>query len=119
MTAGPDSCQLSTTIGESPGCCPEPRARQASRADRGEQAPGTQGTLRDELVDCVPVNVPMPELDGYQVLEHIRSDPSRSGTRRRSWSRRSSTSETLNAGSLADKLTARRALPSRCVHEHP
>jgi CheY-like chemotaxis protein len=53
------------------------------------------------------VNVPMPELDGYQVLEHIRSDPSRSSTRRRSWSRRSSTSETLNAGSLVDKLTAR------------
>jgi CheY-like chemotaxis protein len=62
-------------FGESPGCCPEPRARQASRADRGEQAASTQGTLRDELVDCVPVNVLVPELDGYQVLEHIRSDP--------------------------------------------
>ena len=61
----------------------------------------------------------MPELDGYQVLEHIRSDPSRFGTHRRSWSRRSSTSETLNAGSLVDKLTARRALPSRRIHEHP
>lgn len=56
----------------------------------------------------MPVNVPMAELDGYQVLEHIRSDPSRSGTRRRSWSRRSTTSETLNAGSLVDKLTASR-----------
>ena len=38
----------------------------------------------------MPGNVLMPELDGYQVLEHIRSDPSRSG-------------------SLVDKLTARRA----------
>jgi CheY-like chemotaxis protein len=38
--------------------------------------------LRDELFDCVPLDVLMPELDGYQVLELIRSDPSRSGTRR-------------------------------------
>jgi CheY-like chemotaxis protein len=101
MTAGPGFVPVvDDHFGESPGCCPEPRARQASRADRGEQAAGTQGTLRDELVDCVPVNVPMPELDGYQVLGHIRSDPSRSG-------------------SLVDKLTARRALPSRRVDEHP
>jgi CheY-like chemotaxis protein len=34
--------------------------------------------LRDELFDCVPLDVLMPELDGYQVLELIRSDPSRS-----------------------------------------
>ena len=32
--------------------------------------------LRDELFDCVPLDVLMPELDGYQVLELIRSDPS-------------------------------------------
>jgi CheY-like chemotaxis protein len=48
----------------------------------GEQAAGTQGTLRDELFDCLPSDVLMPELDGYQVLEHIESDPSRSGTSR-------------------------------------
>ena len=42
----------------------------------------TRGALRDELFDCAPLDVLMPELDGYQVLEHIRSDPSRSGTRR-------------------------------------
>jgi CheY-like chemotaxis protein len=27
--------------------------------------------LRDELFDCVLLDVLMPELDGYQVLEHI------------------------------------------------
>jgi CheY-like chemotaxis protein len=31
--------------------------------------------LRDELFDCVLLDVLMPEMDGYQVLEHIRSDP--------------------------------------------
>ena len=31
----------------------------------------TQGALRDELFDCVPLDVLMPELDGYQVLEHM------------------------------------------------
>ena len=51
-------------------------------AGGGEQAACTQGALRDELFDRVPLDVLMPELDGYQVLEHIRSDPSRSGTRR-------------------------------------
>jgi CheY-like chemotaxis protein len=38
--------------------------------------------LRDGRFDCLPLDVLMPELDGYQVLEHIRSNPSRSGTRR-------------------------------------
>jgi len=37
--------------------------------------------LRDEPFGCVLLDVLMPEMDGYQVLEHIRSDPS-SGTRR-------------------------------------
>jgi CheY-like chemotaxis protein len=60
----------------------DPRARRASRAGGGEQAAGTEGALRDELFDCVPLDVLMPGLDGYRVLEHIRSDPSRSGTRR-------------------------------------
>jgi CheY-like chemotaxis protein len=31
--------------------------------------------LRDELFDCVLLDVLMPEMDGYQVLEHIRNDP--------------------------------------------
>jgi CheY-like chemotaxis protein len=31
--------------------------------------------LRDELFDCVLLEVLMPEMDGYQVLEYIRSDP--------------------------------------------
>jgi CheY-like chemotaxis protein len=31
--------------------------------------------LRDGLFDCVLLDVLMPEMDGYQVLEHIRSDP--------------------------------------------
>jgi CheY-like chemotaxis protein len=31
--------------------------------------------LRDELFDCVPLDVLMPELDGYQVLELIRVTP--------------------------------------------
>ena len=31
--------------------------------------------LRDEPFDCVLLDVLMPEMDGYQVLEHIRSDP--------------------------------------------
>jgi two-component system, cell cycle response regulator len=31
--------------------------------------------LRDELFDCVLLDVLMPEMDGYQVLEHMRSDP--------------------------------------------
>jgi CheY-like chemotaxis protein len=31
--------------------------------------------LRDQLFDCVLLDVLMPEMDGYQVLEHIRSDP--------------------------------------------
>ena len=38
--------------------------------------------LRDELFDCVPLDVLTPELDGYQVLGHVRSDPSCSGKRR-------------------------------------
>ena len=54
---------------------PRTRARRTARADGGEQAAGTQGALRDELFDCVPVDMLMPELDGYQVLEHAR--PSR------------------------------------------
>jgi CheY-like chemotaxis protein len=31
--------------------------------------------LRDEPFDCVLLDVLMPEMDGYQVLEHIRGDP--------------------------------------------
>jgi CheY-like chemotaxis protein len=31
--------------------------------------------LRDEPFGCVLLDVLMPEMDGYQVLEHIRSDP--------------------------------------------
>jgi two-component system, cell cycle response regulator len=31
--------------------------------------------LRDGLFDCVLLDVLMPDIDGYQVLEHIRSDP--------------------------------------------
>jgi CheY-like chemotaxis protein len=31
--------------------------------------------LRDGLFDCVLLDVLMPEMDGYQVLEHMRSDP--------------------------------------------
>jgi two-component system cell cycle response regulator len=31
--------------------------------------------LRDGLFDCVLLDVLMPEMDGYQVLGHIRSDP--------------------------------------------
>jgi CheY-like chemotaxis protein len=31
--------------------------------------------LRSGLFDCVLLEVLMPEMDGYQVLEHIRSDP--------------------------------------------
>jgi two-component system cell cycle response regulator len=31
--------------------------------------------LGEELFDCVLLDVLMPEMDGYQVLEHIRSDP--------------------------------------------
>ncbi|HEV8529465.1 MAG TPA: response regulator [Actinomycetes bacterium] len=31
--------------------------------------------LRDGLFDCVLLDVLMPEIDGYQVLEHMRSDP--------------------------------------------
>jgi two-component system cell cycle response regulator len=31
--------------------------------------------LQDELFDCVLLDVLMPEMDGYQVLEHMRSDP--------------------------------------------
>ena len=37
----------------------------------GEQAAGTQGALRDELLDCGSFDVLMPELDGYQVLELV------------------------------------------------
>jgi CheY-like chemotaxis protein len=57
-----------------------PRARRAACGWWGIGA-GTQGALRDELFDCVPLDVLMPELDGYQVLDHVRSDPSQSGTR--------------------------------------
>jgi CheY-like chemotaxis protein len=60
---------------------PRPRARRVSCAGGGEWAAGTQGASR-RVFDCVPLDVLMPELDGYQVLELIRSDPSRSGTRR-------------------------------------
>jgi CheY-like chemotaxis protein len=31
--------------------------------------------LRDEPFGCVLLDVLMPEMDGYQVLEHIRRDP--------------------------------------------
>ncbi len=31
--------------------------------------------LRDELFDCVLLDVLMPEMDGYQVLEHVRHHP--------------------------------------------
>jgi CheY-like chemotaxis protein len=31
--------------------------------------------LRDELFGCVLLDVLMPEMDGYQVLEHSRSGP--------------------------------------------
>ena len=53
----------------------------------------------------------MPELDDYQVLEHVRSNPL---TLRRSPVSMVSaleSVETLNAGSPLDKLTARQALP--------
>ena len=43
---------------------------------------GTQGSLHDEPFDRAPLDVVMPDLDGYRVLEHVRSDPSHSGTRR-------------------------------------
>jgi CheY-like chemotaxis protein len=48
------------------------RERDGHRAGGGEQAAGTQGALRDELFDCVPLDVLMPELDGHQVLEHVQ-----------------------------------------------
>ncbi|MDF2745208.1 MAG: hypothetical protein K0S88_6586 [Actinomycetia bacterium] len=53
----------------------------------------------------------MPELDGYQALEHVRSNPL---TLRHSPGIMVSALEyveTLNAGSLFDKLTARQARP--------
>jgi CheY-like chemotaxis protein len=60
----------------------------------------------------------MPELDGYQALEHVRSNPL---TLRHSPGIMVSALEyveTLNAGSLFDKLTARQApSPGRRVHE--
>jgi CheY-like chemotaxis protein len=37
--------------------------------------------LRDEPFDYVLLDALMPEMDGYQVVEHIRSDPG-SGARR-------------------------------------
>jgi GNAT superfamily N-acetyltransferase len=70
MTAGSRFVPVVDDHGESP-YCPEPRARRASRAGGGEQAAGTQGALRDELFDCVPLDVLMPELDGYQRGEAI------------------------------------------------
>lgn len=91
-----------------------PRTASETGIARGRWRTGcsTQGALRDELFDCVPLDVLMPELDGYQVLEHIRSDPSRSGTRLVIVvSPPLEYVETLNAGSLFDKLTARQALP--------
>jgi CheY-like chemotaxis protein len=63
---------------------PRPRASGGIVCGAGEQAAGSQGALRDEPFDCAPLDLLMPELDGCQVLEHVSSDPSRSGTRRRS-----------------------------------
>jgi CheY-like chemotaxis protein len=57
------------------------------------------------------LDVLMPELDGYQALEHVRSNPL---TLRHSPGIMVSALEyveTLNAGSLFDKLTARQARP--------
>jgi hypothetical protein len=52
MTAGPGFVSVvDDHLVNRLAAVPRPRARQASRADRGEQAAGTQGTLRDELVD--------------------------------------------------------------------
>jgi CheY-like chemotaxis protein len=50
--------------------------RDGCRARAVASGPQALKVLRDELFDCVPLDVLMPELDGYQVLELIRSDPS-------------------------------------------
>jgi CheY-like chemotaxis protein len=62
-------------------CCPEASSETGSACGRWRIGQA-QGALRDERLDCAPLDVLMPDLDGYQVLEHIRSDPSHSGTRR-------------------------------------
>jgi CheY-like chemotaxis protein len=110
MTGVPSFYRWSTTIGESPCCCLEPRARRAWRAGGGEQVAGTQGALRVELFDCVPLDVLMPERDGYQVLEHVRRT-SHALAHAGDHGLGAQVVETLNAGSLFDKLTGRQALP--------
>jgi CheY-like chemotaxis protein len=62
--------------GESPCRCPEASSETGIACGRCEWTAGTRGPLRDEPFDCVPLDVLMPGLDGYQVLEHVRSDPS-------------------------------------------
>jgi CheY-like chemotaxis protein len=49
--------------------------RDGHRARGGGERVQALQALRDELFDCVLSDVLMAEMDGYQVLEHIRSDP--------------------------------------------
>ena len=49
--------------------------RDGCRVRAVASGPQALKVLRDELFDCVPLDVLMPELDGYQVLEHARPLP--------------------------------------------